>query len=192
MRLVREVLIHSTRVEVPHRGPAHDVHARGAEEAKVEGGIHLLHIAGLLSAGLEPGTAGHRAQNLLHDELAGEGQDDRVEGDKGDIPATLSILGEFIGVRHGELVGEEDEAVDWVVLGRVNCVERQKDEEDGERKDPGVLHAEVLCATQEGSGLATLREALRGCRGGLLEKSAHSISYGLDLVDGDGIPLWRR
>jgi len=56
--LVREVLVHGARVEVPHGGAAHDVHARGAQEAKVERRVHLLHEAGLLAARSQPSPAG--------------------------------------------------------------------------------------------------------------------------------------
>ncbi len=93
---VREVLVHGTRVEVPHGGAAHDEHARGPQDAKVEGRIHLFHVPGLLGAGLEPVPAGHGLQDLLHDELAGEGEHNGVEGDEGDVPETLAILRELV------------------------------------------------------------------------------------------------
>ena len=73
MGLVREVLVHADGVEVPDGRVAHDVHANGSHNSKVEGRVHLLHVASLLSARLEAGPARHGAQNLLHDELAGEG-----------------------------------------------------------------------------------------------------------------------
>ena len=43
--LVREGLVHSSRVEVPHRRSAHDIQARRSHKRKVEGCVHLLHEA---------------------------------------------------------------------------------------------------------------------------------------------------
>ena len=122
MGLVREVFVEGACVEIPNRRPAHDVHACGPQDAKVDGRVHLLHVAGLLAARLEAVPLGHRTQDLLHDELAREGQDDGVEGDEGDVPETLAILGDFVGARDGQLVRQEDEVVDRVALGRVDGV----------------------------------------------------------------------
>lgn len=50
--LVRVVFVQAGRVEVPDGGAAHDVHARGAKDSKVERRVHLLHVARLLAARL--------------------------------------------------------------------------------------------------------------------------------------------
>ena len=150
--LVGEGLVHAVRVEVPDGGAAHDVHAGGTQDAKVDGRVHLLHVAGLLAARLEAVPLGHRTQDLLHDELAREGQDDGVEGDEGDVPETLAILGDFVGARDGQLVRQEDEVVDRVALGRVERVEREEDEQDDGGQDPGVLQGVEFCASQHGTG----------------------------------------
>lgn len=47
--LVREGLVHASRVEVPYRCSTHDIQARRSHEHKVEGCVHLLHIACLLA-----------------------------------------------------------------------------------------------------------------------------------------------
>lgn len=114
VRLVREVLVHGPRVEVPQWGAAHDVQARGAQNAKVDGGVDLLHVAGLLAARAQSMPARHGTQDFLHDELAGEGEDDSVEGDEGDVPGTLSILWSFVRRAGGQAVREEDEVVDGI------------------------------------------------------------------------------
>lgn len=114
---VGEALVHAAGVEVPDRGAAHDVHAQGPEDGEVDGRVALLHEAGLLALA-EAGAAGNGAEHLLHDELAGEGEDDSVEGDKGHVPGALVVLDVAVGVELvGELVGEEDEAVERI--GRV-------------------------------------------------------------------------
>lgn len=142
MGLVWEPLVHAGGVEVPHRRPAHDIHAPRPGDAEVDGGVHLFHEAGQLAARLEAGVARQGPQELLHDELAREGQEDDVEGDEGDVPGTLAVLHRRIrgGIGgEGLLVAEEDEVVGGVGLGRVDDVEAEDDEEQGGRQDPGVL-----------------------------------------------------
>lgn len=104
MGLVREVLVHADGVEVPDGRAAHNVHTNGSHNSKVESRVHLLHVPSLLSARLEAGPARHGAQNLLHDELAGEGQDDGVEGYKGNVPEAFAVLRDLIGTRSRQLV----------------------------------------------------------------------------------------
>lgn len=92
VRLMGEALVHAGGVEVPDGRPAHNVHAPGTGAAKVDGGVHLLHEAGLLVARLEAGVTRQGLQELLHDELARERQDDGVEGDDADVPGSLAVL----------------------------------------------------------------------------------------------------
>ena len=75
----------------------------------------------------------------MHDEFAGEGEDDSVEGHEGDVPEALAILGKLVGAGDGELVGEEDEVADWVAVGWVDREEEEEDADEGEGEDPGVL-----------------------------------------------------
>lgn len=89
---VREVLVHARRVKVPHGSAAHNVHAPGPNKAKVDGRVHLLHEAVLLALGLEACEARQGTQQLLHDELAGKGQDNGIKGHKGKVPWALAIL----------------------------------------------------------------------------------------------------
>ena len=55
--------------------------------------------------------------------------------------------------------------VDRVGLGRIDGVEGQEGEQDGQRQGPGVLDGDVLGAAQGSAGFSALREALGGCRG---------------------------
>ena len=163
--LVREVLVHAIGVEVPNGCTAHNVHASGSHDTKVKGSVHLLHVASLLSARLEAGPARHGAQDLLHDKLAGEGQDDSVEGHEGNIPETLAVLRDLIRVRGWQLVREEDKVADWVAFGRVYGVERYECHQDGQGQGPGVLDGIVFGAAEEGARLAPLGELLARCHG---------------------------
>lgn len=163
--LVREVGVHAGSVEIPDGGAAHDIHAPRAGEGEVDGGVHLFHEASLLAPVLDAPVASQGPQELLHDELAGEGQDDGVEGDKGEIPGPLAIVrdGVRVGVgRNGQLVAEEDEVVDGVGLGGIDGV---KAEEDGDKhggQDAGVLDGIVGRPLRQATCLASLGLAFRG------------------------------
>jgi hypothetical protein len=85
-RLVRIGLVHAARVKVPDGCARHDVHAGGTKKGKVDSRVHLLHEAGLLAPRAHSTPARHRSQQLVHDELAREGQQDGVEGNKSNIP----------------------------------------------------------------------------------------------------------
>lgn len=182
MGLVGEVLVHAGRVEVPDGRVAHDVHANGSHDAKVERRVHLLHVASLLSARLEAGPARHGTQNLLHDELAGEGQDDGVEGHKGNVPETLAVLRDLIGARGRQLVREEDEVVDRVALSRVNGEERCERYQDSQGQGPCVLDGIVFGAADEGARLAPLGEFLAWCPGDIFRVLYDNRSQLLFLV----------
>lgn len=163
---VRVALVEAASVEVPDRGAAHDVHAKGAEDAKVDGRVHLLHEAGVLAAA-EPQAAGEGPQHLLHDELAGEGKNDSIEGDEGDVPRSLAVVGGDRGVILRQAVGEEDEAVDRVGRRRVDGVAGQGEEDNDGGEHKGVLDHGLAHAREEASGAATFGHSLVGGRGGV-------------------------
>lgn len=58
MAAVREALEHAARVEIPHRAPAHDVQAKGPENAEIDGRVELLHEAALLATALDAQAEG--------------------------------------------------------------------------------------------------------------------------------------
>lgn len=156
--LVRKVRVHAGSVEVPDRSPAHHVHAGRAQDAEVDGRVHLLHEAGLLTSRPQAGVYGKRPEELLHDELAGKGEDDNVEGHESEIPRPLAILngsGRVGAGLAGELVGEEDEVVDGIGRGWVDGEQRQEDGQDDQGQGPGVLDGEVLAAAEKRAGLST-------------------------------------
>lgn len=165
MELVREALVHASGVEVPDRRVAHDIDAPGPDKGKVDGRVHLLHEACLLAPGLEPCIAGKRAEQLLHDELAGKRQHDDVEGHETNVPKTLCIEDRCVcssaGGR-GQLVAEENEVVDRVGLGRVEGEEAQEDREQDSGQKPGMPHGVVGRPGSQAPCLASLGLALRG------------------------------
>lgn len=164
--LMGKRLVHPVGVEVPHRRATHDVHPRGTQEAEVDGRVELFHKAGLFGPRFQARSLSQGAEEFLHDELPGEGQDDGVEGHEGDVPETFAIPGDLVGGGGGQFVGEEDEVVDGVGLGWVYGEEEAEDGEDGERNDPGVLDGVVFCAAEGGAGFAPLGRLFE--RGGIL------------------------
>lgn len=138
--LVRIALVHAAGVEVPDWREAHDIHAKRAKEAEVDSRVDLLHETGHLVLA-EASTATQWTDDLLHDELASKRQDDGVKGDKGNVPETLSVVFTPMLVVEGlgELVGEEDEAVDGVGRRGVDSVSEAEEGDDGQGEDEGVL-----------------------------------------------------
>ena len=172
VRAVREGLVHARRAKVPHGAPAHDVDARRAHEAEVDGRVHLLGEALQLASALDAVAAAERDEQLLHEELAREGQDDGVKGHEGEVPEALAIVrrqrrvdaaGDE-GVRLA--VREEDEVVDRVGLGRVDGVGGAKGQEQREGDGPGVAGGEAGEAAEERAGFAALLAVGREARDG--------------------------
>ena len=120
MGAVREVLKHARGVEIPHGGPRHNEEAVGSEEEEVHGRVDLFHESRLFRTRANAEVEGHWTDESLHEEFAGEGEHDDVEGHEGKIARTFAIVcrrawvagvrgNERIGGREG--VGEEDGAV---------------------------------------------------------------------------------
>jgi hypothetical protein len=206
VRLVGEPLVHAGHVEVPHGRARHDVDARGPQDAEVDGRVGLLHEAGLLDLCAHPGPFREGPEELLHDELAREGEHHGVEGHEGDVPGALAVLGRGVRERGLDAVGEEDEAADRVGVCRedegAGEVGDEEGQEDGERDHPGVLVGVLERVFEEcrvwssvpATGLAggaaegwgrrgfldTLRWTVRylgRCSGGLVEEE-HTFSSG--------------
>lgn len=159
VRLVWEALVHAGGVEVPDRGAAHDIHAKGAEDAEVDGRVQLLHEARLLGLAQTSAT-GKRLEHLLHDEFTGEREHDGVEGDESDIPFALAVLDRHARIVLGELVGEEDEAMDRIRLGRVHEIAGEEGSEDDGGEDERAPDAELAEAREEAAGPTALGETL--------------------------------
>lgn len=157
---MREVLVHAAGVVKPHGGPGHDVEASRAEDAKVEGRVHLLHEAGLLGTGVQAGDAGQRPEDLLHEELAGEGEDDGVEDDKGNIPDALAVLDGAVEVGLGHAVGEEDEMGEGVGGVGVDGIAGEDAHDHGQGEGPGMARGIELDAANQRPSLPSLRQPL--------------------------------
>ena len=151
---VREPGEHAVRVEIPDRSSRHHIQPIGPEDAEVNGGIGLLHETVLLCPRADPAVERQRADEPLHEELAGEGQHDDVEGHEGEVEFSLAIVGRGIGVGAGvvrnervvggERVGEEDGAVQRIGGGRIESVKGEGDDDEDERVEPGVLKGVCL------------------------------------------------
>ena len=98
MSAVWERLVHAHRVKVPDGRVVHHVQAIGAKNAEVDGAICLLKEAVLFRARGDLAEAGDGAEGALHDEFAGEGEDDDVEGHEGEIFASFAIVGGSVEV----------------------------------------------------------------------------------------------
>ena len=91
---VRVCLVHASRLEEPEPGRLlHRVQPERANEGDVARRVHLLSETRLLAPRLDPAEHGQRPQHLVHDKLAGEGQDDGVEDDEGKVPRSLAVPG---------------------------------------------------------------------------------------------------
>lgn len=151
MRTVWEALVHARNVKVPHRRPTHHVQSQRAKEGKVHGGVELFHEAVLLRFLPNPTAGRNGSDDPLHQELAGEGEDDGVEGHKGEVLRSFAILCRIADVwRKGGRslderrvgIGKEDGVVEGVLLAWVDEVGGEEDGEESEGEDPGVLEAE--------------------------------------------------
>lgn len=155
---MRESFVHARRVEIPDRRPAHDEQPQGAENAKVDGGVELFHEPTHLPLLAYPQPNGQGTNEALHEKLAGEGEDDGVEGDEGEVLRALAVLRDMADVR-GERasafverrvgVGEEEGGMERVVFAGGDEVEGEDDEDEDERGEPGVLQCDPLPAAEE-------------------------------------------
>lgn len=159
---VRESLEHGSRVEVPQGRTLHDVQAEWTEDAEVDRGVHLLHESRRLALAADSAPDRERADHLLHDELAGKGQYHGVKRDESDILLALAIHDRPAGGLGRLGVGEENGAVHGVGRGRVDGVQRQQEDDDQEREQPGILQTGVGEAVQQGATAALLRMCLSG------------------------------
>ncbi len=160
VRLVREVLVHAPGREVPDGRLAHHPQTQRTEHGEVDGRVRLLHEAGLLGPRLDARRHGCRPEHALHDELAGEGEHDGVEGDEGEVGEALAVEHRRVRGRAGLRVREEDELVQLVRRPRVQRVEQQRRHAHDERVQPCVSQRDGLPAAEEPADLAPARVGL--------------------------------
>jgi len=154
---VGKILVHAAGVEVPDGRLAHDVHSGGTQDAEVECRIRLLHEPGGFAT-RKTSEASHGAEDFLHEELAGEGEDNGVKDDKGNIPVAFSVelgLAGFGGLG----IGEEDEVVDRIRLGGVEGIEREEGEEETAGKNAVMASYSMSEAREQAPGPAALGES---------------------------------
>lgn len=98
---------------------------------------------------------GKGTNHALHEELAGEAQDDGVEGDKGKISFALAILN-WLARRRVERVGEEDAVVEGVRGRGIHSVESQDQEDEDQGVEPGVSERDADISFKKTACFATL------------------------------------
>ena len=162
--LVRVVLEHGPGIEIPDRRPTHDVETEGSKDREVHGGVDLFHEPGLFGPGVDAARLCQRADEPLHEEFAGEGEDDDVEGDEGEVAWSFAVLGWGVGTTEGvggderrggrERVGEEEGAVEGIACGGIDEVEGDYEQDEDERVDPCVAEGEVSPASNESAGFS--------------------------------------
>jgi hypothetical protein len=105
----------------------------------------------LLIPAANPSVRCKGPDEALHEKLAREAKDDRVEGDKGDIVWALAVhRGAILLVRGRrwvervsmvwwEGVGEKDSFMNRIGFGRVDCVGGKDNQDKDQRVYPGVF-----------------------------------------------------
>lgn len=119
---VREVLKHSSGVEIPDIRTLHHVQAEWAENTEVDGSVNLLHEASGLALALDTTVHCQRPDKLLHDELSGKREDHGVECDKRDILLSFAVHGRTAGGFGRLRVGEEDRAMHRIRRGWIDRI----------------------------------------------------------------------
>ena len=100
MAAVRKLGEHARGIEVPDRSAIHDICTYRAKDGKVDGRVDLFHMAVLHASGAHAAEDGPLAENAtLHKELAGEGQNDDIEGHKEEVARAFAIEGCNIRLR---------------------------------------------------------------------------------------------
>lgn len=175
---VREAFVHADDVKVPDGGAAHQPDAVRADEGEVDGEVRLFHEARNLALAPNAEADGHGTDEALHEEFAGEEEDDGVEGDKGNVSRALAVLrdiadvgGEGIGSFVERRVGvrEENGGVEGVMLAGGDEVEGEDGGGEDQRDEPGVLEGcsaeaadEVLCLLALATSIFRMRGLWRG------------------------------
>lgn len=168
---MRKTFEHANHVEIPDWCSAHHVQAKGSEDGKVHGCIHLLHEPILLGSGANAIPERHWADESLHEKLACEGEDDYVESHEEEVVGAFAIVSRGIDEREierpfqrfnsffgmvgyervvcRERIGEEESIVDRVGGCRIDSVGGEDDNDNDQRIAPCVSKREGFPASEE-------------------------------------------
>lgn len=175
---VRILFVKGRGVEIPHWGPAHHVQAKRAKDGEVDGGVDLLHHSALFGARSDAHVDCPRPDHALHEKFASEGEDDDIEGHKGEIACALVVEDWAVGLVGGvsrnpvgegrKCVREEEELVNRIRGRGIESVEGEDCNDESQGIDPGMADGEVSPAAEEGAGFTALRGSRDRAEGGCL------------------------
>ena len=118
---VREPFKHPRGIEVPHWSPAHDEQTKRTEDAEVHGRVHLFHEPILFRSRLDPICERHGPDEPLHEEFAGEGEDDDVKSHEDEVVGALAVVSGRVDKAEIEMPLQRVRAV-MAVVGYVRVV----------------------------------------------------------------------
>lgn len=98
---VRKSFKHAGSIKVPHGCAGHDIQSERPKDEKIHGRVDLFHESVLLDAGAHVAIDSERAYHALHEKFAGKGEDDSVEGNKGEVTRAFPVMGRGTGVEAG-------------------------------------------------------------------------------------------
>lgn len=152
-----ESLEHCGGVEVPERALPHHVKPEWPKDGEIYGRVDLLHEACLLGSAANVTLDRERPDETLHEELAREAHDHRVEQEEADILLALAIHHGPAWIFGTEWVRQEECFVYGILLRRIDSVACKHCGDYGEREEPRMPQTEVLPFSQGGAGLSSFR-----------------------------------
>jgi hypothetical protein len=122
MLAVWESFKHRCGVKIPQRPLRHHIQSERTEDAKIDRCVELLHESRLFCPSVDASTDCKGPDHTLHEEFAGEGEDDGVECHKADIVFSFAEHVTATGDIRAQRVGEEDGMMKRIFRPGVNGV----------------------------------------------------------------------